>query len=935
MNILAKVTWKAMWKNRTRTIVTIIGIILSAAMFTAVTTMGISFREFMIQNYVYTQGDYFLQLNYATQAQADALRQQESVTQFADYQLLGFLKTQEDSNGEMSTFLLAAADDTFFETMPVHLSEGRLPQNSGEIVLPKEILQILEYYGMGTQVGQTITMDLITQYDGYSSEDIPNDVDAPFTKTYTIVGIAAGEVYGDYDLRLYSMLTYADGNQGSALWHRLFAKTSPASAAVDLVRHDKYLNYGLDVSINHDLLNLYGVTKYTNYNAVILSLCAILCAIIMVGSISLIYNAFSISVSERTKQFGLLSSIGATKKQLRRSVFYEAFILCGFGIPLGLASGYGGIAVTLALLRRQLDSLISVDGGAVTLQAVCSPLALGAAGIIAIVTVLISAAIPARRATKVTPLDAIRQTQDYRARAKDVKVSKLTQRLFGFPGVMARKYYKVSRKKYRATIISLAVSILLFISAASFSLALRSTVENTVQPENYDIRVYGSKEEMAALRSQSFVSKSAYLEHDSAMAYVPDEALSQEFLNCWDEMSQYLYSDISKNIRNIQICFLEDDALLAFLQEQGINPAPYFDKENPTALVCRKHVTTYSVPDENGNWIRYTFEFDPFDEDTEQLMLFQNQIPQELEYDEDGNPGITNWEYVTGDDGQTYLNVSQAIFENGSNGAYVSQEIQATYQVQFDTNEDGSTVGTFYLYDGEKGTISETPSAVEVFEAAKFRLGETIDTLPFGIDTDAQTSSYSTTVILPFSAAPAEFQDDPYLYFNVSDYSSARAYMAANFEEHVYTDYRASQEHSRTLLLLINVFSYGFIVLISLICIANVFNTISTNVSLRRRDFGMLKSVGLHNRGLYQMMHYECLIYGIKSLLFGLPLSLAASYGISMLTAETVSDGFDLPWGALVTAVICIFAVVFCTMLYAVSKLRRDNPIDAIRMDNL
>lgn len=78
-------------------------------------------------------------------------------------------------------------------------------------------------------------------------------------------------------------------------------------------------------------------------------LMGILIAIIMFGSIALIGNSFSISVNERKRQYGLLSSIGATRKQLRRNVLYEASVLSAIGIPIGVLAGIGGMSVTFTL----------------------------------------------------------------------------------------------------------------------------------------------------------------------------------------------------------------------------------------------------------------------------------------------------------------------------------------------------------------------------------------------------------------------------------------------------------------------------------------------------------------------------------------------------------------------------------------------------------
>ena len=109
----------------------------------------------------------------------------------------------------------------------------------------------------------------------------------------------------------------------------------------------------------------------------------------MFGSILLIYNAFSISVSERTKQFGLLSSIGATKRQLLRSVLFEALFLSVIGIPLGILAGIAGIGVTLELTKNMFMSFLQYNTDAV-MDLYVSKAAVAAATLVGLITVLIS-----------------------------------------------------------------------------------------------------------------------------------------------------------------------------------------------------------------------------------------------------------------------------------------------------------------------------------------------------------------------------------------------------------------------------------------------------------------------------------------------------------------------------------------------------------------
>lgn len=916
MNILTKVTWCSMGKNKTRTMVTVIGVLLSAAMFTAVVTMGISLWDFLVRGEIHNRGDYFIQYYYITDEEVAALYSDPDITAMADLQITGVLKLSEGAE-----LLVGAGNKSFFDTMPTYLLEGRLPESSREILVPKSSLSLMENCGLKTQIGSSMTIRLDTLPDTQALELLPEQTQSSFVATYTIVGYVDGNMYNDYVLASDHMLTVADGGQGDALWHRIFVKTQPRKIMDLYTRQD-----GLTKTIHDTLCGLYGVTQYSNVNRVFLGLVAVLCVIIMIGSVSLIYNAFSISVSERTKQFGLLASIGATKKQLRRSVYTEALTLCTMGIPLGVLTGYGGIWLTLKLLAPRINQSLSMAGGAVTLRALCSPLGLVVAAIIALITVLISAAIPAARATAISPMEAIRQNKDYRQPRKIKKISRLNLRIFGLPGALGKAYYTVSRSKYRATVISLVISFVLFVSAASFSRTMQNTTEMNMSAQSFDISVRADLEEMEELRMQPFVERAAYEYQDYYKAYTPDDMLSKEFLECWEEIHQY-YRGEYRNITNIRLFYLEDAAMEEYLVRQGIDPKPYFDAACPKALVCKKNVSVYNVDNEKSN--RYVFTYSQFAEDTEHLQLFHEDIPESLLVLPelcDFSAGSLSSHYETGPNGELLL----CIYVGDLNAA----EISLTYQLVLDTSTPGKTVVSFCPYDRVAGT-AEASVATETYEVPNFDLGATIEALPYGIPSGAFDQYFFTSLILPLSFAPEERNADTLLHISVSDYPAAVEFMNSHFETREYQDIRSGEEYNRTLLLVIHVFSYGFITLISLISIANVFNTISTNVALRRRDFGVLRSIGFCEKDQKKMMRFECIYYGIRALACSIPLSFLISYLIGRIDSGTYNASYTPPWGAMLIAACSIFCVVFAAMSYSVSKIKKDNPIEAIRMETL
>lgn len=935
MNILNRVAWKAMWKNQSRTIVTIIGIILSAAMFTAVTTLGVSLVSYLIDIAAYNHGDYFIRYDYGTDSDIEGVYQEENVSQVGDLKALGFTNfvlEQEDRTVD-ETYVVAAGDTHFYDMVSVRLEEGRLPENSNEIVITGNLVSYLSGAGLPCGIGDTVTMTVVPEYVPEYNElsvDLPADGTA-FTKEYQIVGISeAFYKLDDFTLELSYLLTYADENVESALWHRIYVKTAPAKAAYDF--QDK--PYGPVRSTNTNMLNLYGASKYSNVNHFIYAICGVLMAIIMVGSISLIYNAFSISVSERTKQFGLLSSIGATKRQLRRSVYFEAFSLCLIGIPLGILCGYFGIAVTLSLTADLINGLLtgSTESG-IDLHAVASVPAFLCAGVIAAVTVFLSVLIPAKRATKVAPITAIRQTQDYQIPKKGLKSSKLTAKIWGLPGLMAQKYYAVSKHKYRATVISLTISVVLFITSCGFTQVLQDTANANANTCNYDLCVYNaSGEQLSQIRNHSAVQKSALRTEQQWTAVIPNGIFTDEYqeaCNIYNDTTGY---EDDADTKYVNIYYLEDDVFRAYLEEQRIDPEPYFDTQNPTALVMSSKITVYK---QNANISeRVIYETDVFNDRADSLFLYKRFLPDELWDYLRKIPSNYYWDNGTYQEYPITIyrfteRLDESVFESVP---YLQPDGSLSVVTIPQENEDGTYSYAFYFYDPVKDSIAEEPIAIsdDLSIPPDVRLGATVSDLPFGISD--HTESEVISLVMPLSMVDTEMYP-PDLLISVSNYEAITGYLDA--EEISYLDLLLSQMQYRNIVTMVNVFSYGFIILISLICICNVFNTISTNIALRRRDFGMLRSVGMQNRELNRMMIFECLRYGIRALVMGLPLGILATFGIHALTGDVGNSNYEFPLIPIFVAIACVFIVVFISMLYALSRLKKDNPIEAIRMENL
>ena len=911
MNIMNRLAWRSLSKNRTRTLVTIIGIILSAAMFAAVATLGVSLLQYLVDITIYNTGDYFIRFDNATPEQVEAIENRDEISQLGMTKTLGYVNVGKEKQNQ--SYILSAIDENAFAMRPIHLESGRLPEKAGEIAIPAHSLWYLRAMGMQGELGEQLTLDVVPRYEDehyyeqmpeFPIEDIPN-----FTRSYVIVGIVENESsrLSDWSMEPMNFITVDDGTHPFH-WARLFAKTADPMDAYTL----ESASLATICSVNTDLLNYYGASKYTNLNEMIYTVCAVLMVIILACSVSLIYNA---------------SSVGATKKQLRRSVYFEALCLSAIGVPLGILCGYAGIAVTLYLIGDLVAGLLagSIESG-VEFAAVPSLPAFVCGGVVAVLTVLLSAWLPLKKAMKLDPISSIRQNGDYQI-PKKLRSGRISRSFFGVPGLMSAKYYSISRKKYRTTVISLSLSVIIFLASAGFTGIITAMAKDTTNNYNYDFSIQASEEQYEEIRQLNCVSDSTLVWDGDYQGILTAGAYSQSYLEHIRRIKDtgaYVPQGL-----NLKVYFLEDDRFRVFARDQGIDPEPYFTSDNPQAICLRSKSTIY-VDNEDGTFDRETLTATVFSELPASVDLHSTQLSSELIELIVSFGGGMDFSFSSHEE---YLVQTFTIHDAKIPAQYpTNADGTISFILIPQTRADGSQVIDFHYFSLDTKTVGErllTEESIPLLPAVTIR--DQADEVPFGV------GSFSTPSVLVLILPEAALFDESTFSLQVktSDYAIMTAWLRANLEEYEYQDLLHSQMQSRNVVTMVNVFSYGFIILVSLICVCNVFNTISTNIALRRRDFGMLRSVGMQERQLRRMLGLECARYGVRSLLWGLPIGVGAGFGIYRLLDLGSGFPYRFPWLPVCIAAAAVFVVVFITMGYAVRKLRRDDPITAIRMDAL
>ena len=887
MSVFEKVTIKSLLKNKVRTIITIIGIILSTALFTGVTTAISTGINFIKENYEYVDGSWHGMIQNEKDEIIKKITESEEVKETVYLKQVGHGVVQ-NKNIDKPYIYIAGATSNFDKMLPVHLTSGVMPKNSSEIILPTHLF---DEGGVTYQLGDEITLEVGTRMlDGYMLYpddeyvcDLENNVvetlENTSKKTYKIVGFYERTNIENPLGAGYMAFTIDDEIDENSTYNIYFQMKK----AKDIYKFSEINN--INVIKNEDVLMIQGATNNKTLRAIFYILGAFLIILIMFGSVALIYNAFSISVSERTKQFGLLSSVGATKKQLLRMVFFEALIIGIIGIIIGLLVGTFGLWIVLKLLEGKLSMLSAFE---LPMKLHVSVVAILASVVISFITIFLSALIPAIRATQITAIEAIRMQKDIKA--KKVKTPKVIYKLFGLPGVLANKNFKRNKRKYSATVISLIMSIILFILTSGFSTYLLSTVENSMDLAGYDIIYSLPKENHTKLTEEELLNKlsstndvkeSTYVTRHKLYINIPNNVLTDEWV--YDIGGSNIYVEgMDENITRglVVVNFLEDAEYKKLLKKHGLNESSYFDKTNPLALAIDGY-TVYSIKEDKFVLVNaFKDKFDNLE------VAYENSVDR-----------------------------------------YSLEEI---YQ------ENGKTMYRFVSNFEEKEDIILPEE--EALTKYNLSIGKIITEKPFYIEPDVYIN-----LIYPESMQEVimtELKENSVVDYMFTSSNHAKTFnemkeLLSNygFSTTDLYDYASGVERSKDLVVIVKVFTYTFVGLISLIAMANVFNTISTNIALRKKEFAMLKSVGMTKKQFNKMMNLECLLYGTKSLLIGLPIAIALTLVMYLIITSLFEIPFALPFQAIILSIMGVYGIVFITMIYSMSKIKKESVIESLRKD--
>lgn len=900
MKVLNELSVKDLKLNKKRSIVIIIGIILSTALICGVAGLITSFQNTFIDTAKDSQGNYHAIFYNVPKDELKYIEENRGVEDYYLSEEIGYSYLPKGkistSTGEEEKPLVnvISMNDKFLNNMAINVKDGRLPENDGELAIST---RINEKFKTNYKVGDTITLNVgelkgtsenqnANYYDEtqikktkeieQEEQATENEIVNTTSKTYKIVGIIERPTVAiePYEADWFTVITKMQTINKKANIAVLYSKPNDYVKNTESINQmviaksgtkendfnrvsglDKtYKSYKYKIKINKELLAYQGASLDDETLKTIYGLGAFIMGIVLVSSVFVIRNGFAISITERLKQYGMLSSIGATKKQIKKSVYFEGFILGIIGIPLGILSGIFAIYILVNVVNYILKDYVS-SGTLLTYGISWTAIVISI--IVSIVTIWLSCRNSAKKASKITPIEAIRSSEDVKLKAKKIKCPKIITKIFKTGGEIAYKNLKRSKKKYRTTVISIIVSVVIFIAISSFIQYgfKMSSAYYTEKNYNYVVYTYTTAspedtEEFAKEQEKSL----KMLTDISNLPDVGDVSINKTntFEMNMDEKHKAELTEYGKNIKarysesnsnqeqidNVNIISLSKNAYDAYLKKIGGDYETYKDG----AILIDNNINL----DEKGKKIQgsmYTWK-----------------------------KGDT----VTGKINDKEYNIKiVAKTEERPNGVENLYNTNAYFIVSED-------------FINKTGYISATLCA-QSNDADKL---------------DAEVEQYK--------------KDNNLTDSNLNSF---------NLEESVRAE--------NAVVLVISIFLYGFIGVITLIGITNIFNTITTNMNLRKKEFAMLKSIGMTKKEFNRMIRLESIFYGVKSLVIGIPIGLVLSYGMYNVFKNSMEMDYVLPYKAIAVAVIFVAVVIGIIMKYSMSKINKQNIIETIRNDNI
>lgn len=828
MNILNKLTIKHMKMNKKRTIVTIIGVILSSALLFGIGLCVSTMRTNMLNDIIKQEGEQHVILHDYPYSELSKLENRNDIS------IVGYTIT--DFEGKYGSSFYNVKVVAYPDYEDVHLWQGSYPK-ANEILISRDLIRMYANE-KGYSIGDSLTIG---------------------DKTYIISGIydRIGHTGYQYDPNRIpgesTLFTYFDLKEDTNLNVQL--KFNSLTDIYDQIEklglelgYEPHYSGNLctfeEMTVNYRLLSLYGHSTDDSQNAILFLYFLLLSTILGLVCIFVIYNSFAISVAERKKMFAMFASVGATPRQLLKSVFFEAFLIGLIAIPIGFLLSVGIVAGVISILNNILKDILIHS-----YQLSFYPTYLLGSFVFILVTLFLSALFPAKRASETTPLESIRMQKEIRNKKTN---GKWIYNIFGIEGLLAYKNMRRNKRKYRVTTISLCVSIILFLTFSTYI--------------NYGLLGYGTyilqKEPDATIAIEEEAQTEKVISLFQNIPYITSSLTFEVNTVVYKTLDKKYYHPDYYNqfyvnqtgIHYMHIYVLDEHSYQTYLKKVGLK------EERPILY-------------NSGNMTRFEEE-----EKTYNVTVFDPSQKPEFTF--------CQMEY------------------QGENHE-LKNCIEPISDIYF------TNISPFQDYNGDSYPGSTLVVNEEVYKK--------IRKLTYQDELILKNIYINTDSILK-------------LDHSINDIINKYPNMNINYHSAKLELYEQNQTVTAVRFAL-----YSFIFFITMIALTSVMSTIYTSMQLRRKEFAVLRSIGLTPKGFQKMLCLESVFFGIRSLLYGLLISFGIIYLIQQIAGLSYGSQkivIPFPTQYVIICIIGVFVIVFFAMIYSTRKMKNENIISAIEEEN-
>lgn len=921
--IIYQVTFRYMKMNKKRTMTAFLGIACMVLLMTCVFVGKSTAINYLEQAGSARDGSWHISIYDITEKELKELKNLDFVAETAVSQALGCTEFAASGSEEHPYLNIRGYSAACFEWMNIAVSGGRLPENKNEVLISEAALQD----GARLEIGDTISARYfqrsVTGLDEKTNTSFPfydlvvngtETVDVPLTFPFfgendsfrenrnytgqsqelTVVGFMEAPAFEDAGAAGYEALTCVTEEELTAGTDtfNVSLKLDQKHLPDDYIRTLRDLAGEKKIDFNDYVLAFSGNSSDSTVNLIVNGMTAFFLVIIIGASIVLIHNLFSLSFEERSRYLGMLCSVGATGKQKRASVYFEALFLLVSALPAGILAGVGAVWFCMQLLQPFLLNMVNVYDGyeKIPVTLAVSWKNLGSILLVSVLTVIVSAVLPARRIGRTGPIVSIKGND--RVRIKNKALSERLIRAFGAEGMVARGGLRVRRRKTRGIVRAAAVFvIILIVTAAGTESTVRLVKFRTRDSSMVNVNRDGWDYFFASLN----VPENEYEVLREEIISDPGVESVREWKEGifigdipWDTFSEE-YRDALHQVFNLYYHreLTDEEFEGQFMQGGGT-------------------LNVIGLGDEEFTRIAELT-------DTDMGILEQAEHPAiVVQY---GEVSTENWSIggMTPEKYQFYQISKMTDLEQGSEMPVRIYSEQAEEQVDFPL------------------TVAGYASAEQLDDYFSFH------TEMMYVLVNAETAEDMNQILDPEGNSSNRLEPDMLIRMNgeETDLVKRLTDFAENDDDYIFIPADYQMNFTDSIVAVIRILLAGFVVLSSALCLLNLYNSIHGQMAARQQELAVLKSVGAGAEQIRKIILYECCGILGRSLLWGIviatPLVWLCRSALTHVFGHVV---FTFPWPTYLVAALTVAAAVFGFSTWLLHRMDKGNIIECIRNEN-